>query len=78
VAWVIPEVHGYAYAMTLGALLAYFIQKHRSTVWNIYGFPVASGLVSGEACSGLILAALVMAGVNPDTVGTQIGVGWEQ
>jgi uncharacterized oligopeptide transporter (OPT) family protein len=73
-AWVIGQPQGYAFAMVFGAVLAYFVQRHRPKVWNVYGYPCAAGLAAGEACSGLVQAALVICEVDGDTVGSVIGV----
>ena len=75
-AWVIPHPQNYAFPMAFGAIFAYFVQRCKPRVWNIYGFPSAAGLAAGEACSGLVLAALVVAGLNGDTVGLKVGVPW--
>jgi OPT oligopeptide transporter protein len=77
-AWVIPNesAASYSFAMVCGAFVAYFTQRFWPRKWDTYGFPVAAGLAAGEACSGLIVAILVIVGKDGDTVGSQIGVGW--
>ena len=75
-AFVIPAPQGYAFAMVFGAILAHFVQRYKPKFWDIHGFPIAAGLASGEACAGLPQAGLVIAGLDGDTVGTEIGVAW--
>jgi uncharacterized oligopeptide transporter (OPT) family protein len=75
-AWVISNPQNFAVAMTLGAVLAYFVQRFRPIVWTIHGYPFAAGLSAGEACSGLVTAGLVIAGKDGDHMGSKIGEAW--
>jgi len=62
--------------MLCGAVVAFLFQKYRPALWELYGYPVAAGLTAGEACSGLLSAGLVLAGVGPDVKGSTIGMPW--
>lgn len=72
IAFTVPAVP-LAFAMVCGALFAFLLKRYRLAIWERFGYPLAAGLTAGEACSGLILAGLVIAGVNGAKIGTQIG-----
>ena|SRR5579871_2176566 len=65
-----------AFAMVCGATAAYLMNKYKPRLWEIYGYPLAAGFSAGEACSGLVNAGLVIAGVDGAKVGTSIGCPW--
>jgi uncharacterized oligopeptide transporter (OPT) family protein len=74
--FLIPQPQDLAFAMLCGALTAYFMRKYKPDVWDIIGYPLAAGLSAGESISGLLNACLVLAGIDGDTKGTQIGCPW--
>ena len=52
-----------SFAMFLGALIAWILEK-KAPKWNdMYTIPIASGCIAGESIMGVILAALVAFGV---------------
>ena len=63
----------YAFPMCCGALFAHLLKRYRPAIWEKFGYPLAAGLTAGEACSGLIIAGLVIGGVGGSQKGTQIG-----
>ena len=71
--FVLPKSNGLVFAMVCGAATTYLLRRFRPKVWENYGYPCAAGLTAGEACSGLFLAGLKIAGVAGDTRGTTIG-----
>jgi uncharacterized oligopeptide transporter (OPT) family protein len=70
--FVIPQA-SLAFALVCGALGAFLVKKYKPTAWEKYGYPVAAGMTAGEACSGLLIAGLVIAGVDGGTKGTEFG-----
>jgi len=52
-----------SFAMFLGALIAWMLEK-RAAQWNAtYTIPIASGCIAGESIMGVILAALLAFGI---------------
>ena len=52
-----------SFAMFLGALVVWFLGK-RAPKWNdMYTIPIASGCIAGESIMGVVLAALMAAGI---------------
>ena len=72
-AFTIPSPACLAFAMVCGAITAALVRKLKPATWEKFGYPVAAGFTAGEACSGLLLAGLVIAGVDGGTLGTKIG-----
>jgi hypothetical protein len=62
-----------AFGMVCGAVSAFLVRKFKPRIWELYGYPFAAGMSAGEACTGLLIAGLVVAGVDGSHVGTQIG-----
>jgi len=67
----------YGFPLLCGALAAFFLKKYRPALWEMYGYPTAAGLAAGEACSGLLSAGLVLAGVGAEAKGSTIGLPWQ-
>jgi uncharacterized oligopeptide transporter (OPT) family protein len=61
------------FALVCGAVCAFLVKKYKPQVWDMFGYPFAAGLSAGEACSGLLKAGLVIAGVGGSTKGSQVG-----
>jgi uncharacterized oligopeptide transporter (OPT) family protein len=68
-----PNGQTIAFAMVTGAAIAFLVKKYKPLAWEKFGYPVAAGLTAGEACTGLFLAGLVIAGIDGDKRGTQLG-----
>ena len=52
-----------SFAMFLGALIVWILEK-KAAKWNdMYTIPIASGCIAGESIMGVILAALVACGL---------------
>lgn len=60
-------------AALLGATIAALWAKFRPKTWELYGYPVAAGLIAGEGMGGVIGACLQLGGVSGDVYGTQAG-----
>ena len=51
------------FALFLGALLAWILEK-KAAKWNdMYTIPIASGCIAGESIMGVVLAALMAMGL---------------
>jgi uncharacterized oligopeptide transporter (OPT) family protein len=52
-----------SFAMFLGALVVWILEK-KAAKWNdMYTIPIASGCIAGESIMGVVLAALMAAGI---------------
>lgn len=60
-------------AALLGAIIAASWAKFRPKTWELYGYPVAAGLIAGEGMGGVIGACLQLGGVSGDVYGTMAG-----
>jgi uncharacterized oligopeptide transporter (OPT) family protein len=53
-----------SFAMFLGALIAWFLER-KASKWNdMYTIPVASGCIAGESIMGVVIAALLASGIK--------------
>ncbi|KAG8900722.1 hypothetical protein FRB99_005795 [Tulasnella sp. 403] len=72
--FVVPQVY-YAIAMGGGSVFYYVWEKRNPVQFDMYGYPLAAGLLAGEGLGGVVQALLQVAGVagNGITRGTSIG-----
>lgn len=52
-----------SFAMFLGALIAWFMEKKAPKANDMYTIPTASGLIGGESIMGVLIAALIAFGI---------------
>ncbi|MCC6476733.1 OPT/YSL family transporter [bacterium] len=52
-----------SFAMFLGALIAWFMEKKAPAANDMYTIPTASGLIGGESIMGVLIAALIAFGI---------------
>ncbi len=71
-AFVLPQVY-YPLIMAVGATVNWVWQRRSPGSFELYGFPLAAGLVAGEGMGGVMNAVLAVAGVDGSVYGTAIG-----
>jgi len=71
-AFVVPQTY-FPLAMVFGATINYVWEKRSPKSFDMYGFPVAAGLLAGEGLGGVMQAILTVAGVGPDKYGIAAG-----
>ncbi|KAF8342899.1 oligopeptide transporter [Cantharellus anzutake] len=71
-AFVVPQVY-YPLIMAVGATINWLWERKSPSSFDLYGFPLAAGLVAGEGIGGVMSAILAVAGVDGGTYGTAIG-----
>jgi len=73
-AFVVPQVY-YPIAMAFGSLFNHFWAIRNPAQFDMYGFPLAAGLLAGEGLGGVVQALLQVAGVGADGIkyGTTVG-----
>jgi len=59
--------------MAVGATVNWVWQRRNPNSFELYGFPLAAGLVAGEGMGGVMNALLAVAGVDGSVYGTAIG-----
>ncbi|EGO52231.1 hypothetical protein NEUTE1DRAFT_118689 [Neurospora tetrasperma FGSC 2508] len=69
--WVIPAPV-FANAALLGAIIAALWRKYSMRTWDLYGYALAAGFISGEGLGGVVGAILTLAGVDGSTYGSSI------
>ncbi|KIO17519.1 hypothetical protein M407DRAFT_228119 [Tulasnella calospora MUT 4182] len=72
--FVVPQTF-YAVAMGFGSIMYYAWEIKNPAQFDMYGFPLAAGLLAGEGLGGVVQALLTVAGVGGDGVtrGTSVG-----
>lgn len=71
-AFIMPATQ-FSIAMLIGALVTRSWLRRDSESFDIYGYAIAAGLVSGEGIGGVINAALEVLGISGRVYGTQFG-----
>ncbi|EAA29405.2 hypothetical protein GE21DRAFT_1685 [Neurospora crassa] len=69
--WVIPAPV-FANAALLGAIIAALWRKYSMRTWDLYGYALAAGMISGEGLGGVVGAILTLAGVDGSKYGSSI------
>jgi len=69
--FVVPQVY-YPFAMILGAQVAYWWAGRRPRAWEVWGFALASGLISGEGMAGVLTALLTILKADGTVYGSAI------
>lgn len=63
----------YATAMLLGAIVAWYWNRHYPASFSLYGYAVIAGCTMGEGIGGVLNAALHIIGLSGDKYGINIG-----
>ncbi|KAF9509733.1 hypothetical protein BS47DRAFT_1396579 [Hydnum rufescens UP504] len=71
-AFIVPQIY-YPLIMAIAATVNWFWERGSPSSFDMYGFPLASGLVAGEGIGGVMVAILAVAGVDGSHYGTAIG-----
>ncbi|KAF8335067.1 oligopeptide transporter [Cantharellus anzutake] len=71
-AFILPQVY-YPMIMSVGATVNHVWQRKNPGSFDLYGFPLAAGLIAGEGMGGVMDAILAIAGVDGSVYGTSIG-----
>ena len=70
--FVVPQVY-YPLIMAVAATITWFWGHRSPRSFDLYGFPLAAGLVAGEGIGGVMTAILTVVGVGGAKYGTAIG-----
>ncbi|KIO25368.1 hypothetical protein M407DRAFT_75782 [Tulasnella calospora MUT 4182] len=71
--FVVPQTF-YAVAMGFGSIMYYVWEIKNPAQFDMYGFPLAAGLLAGEGLGGVVQALLTVAGVGGDGISEYIFV----
>lgn len=74
VAWVLGADSGYANAVMMGAITAWWWNKWFNKGFESYGIGIAAGLIAGEGLAGVVNAALELGEVSGSFKGTTVGI----
>ena len=73
-AFTLPPPHIYEAAMVMGATFGYIWARKNIKSFDVYGYALAAGMVTGEGLAGVANAVLSIAGVDGAKYGSMIGV----
>ncbi len=59
--------------MVMGATFAFIWMRRNMRNFDLYGYVIAAGLVTGEGLAGVFNAVLEIAGVSGSFYGTSVG-----
>jgi len=70
--FVVPQTY-YPLAMVIGAHIAGHWEESDPISWDVWGYSLSAGLISGEGIGGVVTALLVILGLDGSVLGSSAG-----